>query len=83
MSEFAAYRLTALGMPFDAKRFPIQLAELDLADADLVVALKKTEHLPMMQTSVSQVGGSHHLLARQRHGLRHRRRGTAGLRSVR
>jgi protein-tyrosine phosphatase len=48
ISEFAAYRLTALNVPFDRMRFPIQLSERDLEDADLVVALKKTEHHPMM-----------------------------------
>jgi protein-tyrosine phosphatase len=48
LSEFAAYRLTAMGIPFDSYRFPIQLSEVDLEDADLVVALKKTEHQPMM-----------------------------------
>src|SRR5208283_274440 len=41
ISEFAAYRLTALDVPFDRARFPIQLSELDLEDADLVIALKK------------------------------------------
>jgi protein-tyrosine phosphatase len=29
-------------------RYPIQLSEVDLEDADLVVALKKTEHHAMM-----------------------------------
>ena len=29
-------------------RFPIQLSELDLEDADLVIALKKTEHHEIM-----------------------------------
>ena len=48
MSEFAAYRLAALDVPFDALRFPIQLTEVDLEDADLVVALKKDEHRAMM-----------------------------------
>jgi protein-tyrosine phosphatase len=48
LSEFAAYRLTALDIPFDGQRFPIQLAAVDLEDADLVIALKKTEHHPMM-----------------------------------
>jgi protein-tyrosine phosphatase len=49
ISELAVYRLTALGVPFDGKRFPIQLAEVDLEDADLVVALKKAEHHAMMR----------------------------------
>ena len=48
ISEFAAYRLTALDVPFDRARFPIQLSELDLEDADLVIALKKVEHHAMM-----------------------------------
>jgi len=48
ISEFAAYRLTAMGIPFDRERFPIQLSEADLENADLVVALKKTEHHVMM-----------------------------------
>jgi len=48
ISEFAVYRLTAMRVPFDRARFPIQLSEVDLADADLVVALKKAEHHAMM-----------------------------------
>ena len=48
ISEFAAYRLTALDVPFDRARFPIQLSELDLEDADLVIALKKDEHHEIM-----------------------------------
>jgi len=48
VSEFAAYRLTAMGIPFDVERFPIQLSEADLENADLVVALKKAEHYTMM-----------------------------------
>jgi len=48
ISEFAAYRLTALDVPFDRARFPIQLSELDLEDADLVIALKKVEHHEIM-----------------------------------
>ena len=48
LSEFAAYRLTALDIPFDSQRFPIQLSEVDLEDADLVVALKNDEHRAMM-----------------------------------
>jgi protein-tyrosine phosphatase len=48
LSEFAAYRLTALDVSFDRQRYPLQLAEVDLEDADLVVALKKTEHHAMM-----------------------------------
>jgi protein-tyrosine phosphatase len=37
-----------LDVPFDRARFPIQLSELDLEDADLVIALKKIEHHEMM-----------------------------------
>jgi len=48
ISEFAAYRLIALDIPFDGQRLPIQLSEVDLEDADLVIALKKTEHHAMM-----------------------------------
>jgi len=48
ISEFAAYRLVAMGVPFDRERFPIQLSEDDLQSADLVVALKKAEHYAMM-----------------------------------
>jgi len=48
ISELAAYRLTALDVPFDRARFPIQLSELDLEDADLVIAFKKVEHHEIM-----------------------------------
>ena len=48
LSEFAAYRLTTLGVPFNRMRYPIQLTAADLEEADLVVALKKTEHHAMM-----------------------------------
>ncbi len=44
ISEFAAYRLIATGIPFDGERFPVRLSEADLENADLVVALKKAEH---------------------------------------
>jgi protein-tyrosine phosphatase len=49
ISEFTAYRLTALGVPFDGKRFPIQLSEADLETADLVIAVKEAEHRALMQ----------------------------------
>lgn len=49
ISEFTAYRLTAMGIPFDGERFPIQLSEADLENADLVVAVKEAEHRGMMQ----------------------------------
>ncbi len=48
ISEFTAYRLTAMGIPFDGERFPIQLSDADLETADLVVAVKKVEHHAMM-----------------------------------
>jgi protein-tyrosine phosphatase len=48
LSEFTAYRLTAMGVPFDGERFPIQLSEIDLEDADLVIAIKEAEHRAMM-----------------------------------
>jgi protein-tyrosine phosphatase len=48
ISEFAAYRLTAMDVPFDGERFPIQLCEADLANADLVIAIKRAEHYAMM-----------------------------------
>ncbi len=48
LSELAAHRLTALGVPFDGERFPIQLSEADLINAALVIAVKKGEHHAMM-----------------------------------
>ena len=48
ISDLAAYRLIALGVPFDPERFPVQLSEDDLKNADLVIALKKAEHHAMM-----------------------------------
>ena len=48
IAEFTAYRLTAMGVPFDGQRFPIQLSDVDLENADLVVAVKKAEHHAMM-----------------------------------
>jgi protein-tyrosine phosphatase len=49
VSELAAYRLTAMGVPFDRTRFPRQLSGRDLESADLVVALKRAEHYAMMR----------------------------------
>lgn len=49
VSDLAAYRLTAMGVPFDCASFPRQLSRTDLEKADLVVALKKTEHHAMMR----------------------------------
>ena len=48
ISSLTAERLTAMGVPFDGERFPIQLSQSDLEDADLVVAVKKAEHRAMM-----------------------------------
>jgi protein-tyrosine phosphatase len=48
ISEFTAYRLTAMGVPFDGERFPIQLTEADLNKADLVIAVKEAEHRVLM-----------------------------------
>jgi protein-tyrosine phosphatase len=48
ISEFTAYRLTVMGIPFDVDRFPIQLSQADLEIADFVVAVKKAEHHAMM-----------------------------------
>lgn len=49
ISPFTADRLTAMGVPFDGDRFPIQLSEADLENADLVVAVKEAEHRAMME----------------------------------
>ena len=49
ISSLTAYRLTTMGVPFDAERFPIALSAADLEGADLVVAVKKAEHYAMMQ----------------------------------
>jgi protein-tyrosine phosphatase len=49
ISELTAYRLTALGIPFDPERFPVPLTEADLENADLVIAVKEAEHRTMMQ----------------------------------
>jgi len=48
ISDFAVQRLTEMGVPFDDERFPIQLSEADLENADLAVAVKKAEHQAMM-----------------------------------
>jgi protein-tyrosine phosphatase len=33
----------------DFARFPLQVTTADLAEADFIVALKQTEHLPLLQ----------------------------------
>ena len=49
ISDLTAYRLTAMGVAFDAERFPIPLSAADLDGADLVVAMKRAEHHAMMR----------------------------------
>lgn len=49
VSDLTAYRLTARGIPFDCERFPMQLTEADLENADLVIAVKEAEHRAMME----------------------------------
>jgi protein-tyrosine phosphatase len=49
ISPFAAERLDDLGIPLNGSlRFPQQLTEADLSSADLVVAVKETEHREML-----------------------------------
>jgi protein-tyrosine phosphatase len=57
LSDLTAYRLTALGIPFDCERFPIQLTEADLENADLVIALKEAEHRAMMEEQFPEWAG--------------------------
>lgn len=49
ISQYAMERLQAMGVAFDAERFPIQLSESDLENADLVIAVKEAEHRDMME----------------------------------
>jgi protein-tyrosine phosphatase len=49
IAAFTVSRLTVMGIPFDGERFPIQLSEADLENADLVVAVKRAEHYAMMR----------------------------------
>ena len=49
ISRYTVERLTAMGVPFDAERFPIPLSEADLENADLVIAVKEAEHRAMME----------------------------------
>ncbi|MGO8744900.1 MAG: low molecular weight phosphatase family protein [Thermoguttaceae bacterium] len=49
ISRFTVERLTEMGIPFDGERFPMQLSQADLDNADLVVAVKKVEHHAMMR----------------------------------
>ena len=64
LSESAAYRLIAMGIPFDGKRFPIQVTEADLENADLVVADKKAEHHAIDVEPIPQMGREDTVLAR-------------------
>jgi protein-tyrosine phosphatase len=49
MSRATQARLTALGIPHRPElRMPLPVSEHDLAEADLVVALKELEHRPLL-----------------------------------
>src|SRR5947209_7304175 len=49
MSMTALIRLRQLGIPIEADlRLPRHLSEDELADADLVIALKEAEHRPLL-----------------------------------
>lgn len=50
ISPYAAYRLTQRGIDFTAsERYPMQAADADFERAHLVIALKETEHRPMVE----------------------------------
>ena len=50
ISPFTLSTLTALNIPFpDKLPYPQQVTEADFAAADLVIAVKESEHRPMMQ----------------------------------
>ena len=50
ISPFVAYRLTRRGIDFTASdRYPMQATDADFERADLVIALKETEHRPMIE----------------------------------
>src|SRR5262249_23192787 len=50
LSAAGAARLEELGIPLDAHpRFPAQVSEADLAQADLIVAVKEAEHCPLLR----------------------------------
>jgi protein-tyrosine phosphatase len=50
ISKYTLERLKMLDIPLDdPSRFPIQLEEKDLLEADLVIALDRDEHLPLMK----------------------------------
>ncbi len=49
ISRYTVERLHALGISIDGNpRQPVQLAESDLSGVDLVIALKETEHRPVL-----------------------------------
>ena len=49
ISRYARERLATMGIPLPPEpRFPVQLHELDLVAAELVIALKEIEHRPML-----------------------------------
>lgn len=51
ISKDAVEGLAARGLPVqESIRFPMQVGEYDLANADLVVTLKEEEHRPVLQT---------------------------------
>ena len=49
LSLHAAAGLTARGIPLPGERMPLQVTTHDLTAADLIIALKQAEHLPLMQ----------------------------------
>jgi protein-tyrosine phosphatase len=50
MSEYTVARLTNSGIPLDEYlRFPLDLNVADLKQADRIVAVKETEHRPLMK----------------------------------
>lgn len=42
-------KLIAMDVPFDVQRWPIQLSEIDLEEADLVIDVKEAEQRAMME----------------------------------
>ncbi|MGD0517334.1 MAG: low molecular weight phosphatase family protein [Thermoguttaceae bacterium] len=52
ISRYAIERLNEIGIPINGNsRFPQQVAEIDLSDASIVIALKKAEHREMLEES--------------------------------
>ncbi|MEN6495068.1 MAG: low molecular weight phosphatase family protein [Thermoguttaceae bacterium] len=50
ISMYALHGLKARGIALGSKiRYPLPVTEADLADADLIVALKESEHRPMLE----------------------------------